>query len=571
MNQVHPRLLAQAGTDLEAVLIQIASGNGQLRILRPEPLKKDLSQVSEPAEDRRPPKKTPPPVVPPAAPDVLVASSPPQDGPPPDLDEPHPEVLPHANFGRQPSAVVVVPAAEGESEPQVVDKPPKPPKPPKPKREPVVGPALLAVGKAFGATLGQFFSMLGAIFRRMLPDETTLDLPPSVMLFGAVAIPLVIVTIASVIYMREGQGRLHQEMLMRAQAAAEQALPLQEPVEKRAAWNQVLDYLDQAEARVTSEDSRALRTYAYSILDELDIVERLEYQPAIVRGLPKSVTVSEMVVSPDNELYMLNSQNGSVLRATFTDQGYELDPVFNCGPVPDPVLMVGPLIDIAALPRGEDDGATLLGMDANGTLLRCIPGEDKAPLAVQMAPPDINWGEPKAFAYDGGDIYVLDPQTNAVWIYWGVSGYQDLPTYYFGNQVPTLQSVIDMVVSDGDLFLLHDDGQITLCSYSPYVDSPTRCANPAGFIDLRTGYQNGPQMQDTNFQQIQFAPPPDPSIYLLDPLDAAIYHLSMRLAFQRQYRPQDPLAEETITAFAVGPNRRAFLATITQVYYAILP
>ena len=77
-------------------------------------------------------------------------------------------------------------------------------------------------------------------------------------------------------------------------------------------------------------------------------------------------------------------------------------------------------------------------------------------------------------------------------------------------------------------------------------------------------------MQGTHFRQIQFAPPPDPSLYLFDPLDEAIYHLSLKLAFQRQYRPQNPLPGEP-TAFAVGPNRRAFIATEDQVYFAIMP
>jgi hypothetical protein len=45
----------------------------------------------------------------------------------------------------------------------------------------------------------------------------------------------------------------------------------------------------------------------------------------------------------------------------------------------------------------------------------------------------------------------------------------------------------------------------------------------------------------------------------------------MRLAFQRQYRPSQPLLGETATAFAVGPNRQAFIATDEQVYVAIMP
>ena len=440
---------------------------------------------------------------------------------------------------------------------------------PKKKREPVVGPALLAFVRLVGSSLLRFFRALSRGLRRILPDEKLLDLPPSVMLFIAIAVPVVIVSIASVIYLREGRGRMHQEKLTQAQFVAEQSLPLEDPTEKRLAWNQVLTLLDEAEAYGVSEDSNNLRQYAYSVIDTLDIVERLDYQPAIVQGLPADTTVTKMVISADNELYMLNGQNGYVLRATYTDEGYVLDPAFNCGPIPAPIV-VGPLIDIAALPRGEEDGAAIVGMDANGMVMRCVPGEGKGPNIMQLAPPDINWGEPTAFTLDNSNFYVLDPKTNSGWIYWAIDDYNELPTYYFGNQVPTLQTVVDMTVSDGDMYLLHEEGNITTCSYSPYIDSPTRCVDPAEFTDLRAGYSSGTAMQDTTFRQMQFAPPPDPSIYLFDPSEESIYHFSLRLAFQRQYRPKNPLSGEPV-AFAVGPNRRAFIATEEQVYFAIMP
>jgi hypothetical protein len=553
---VHSQLIGQTDADLEAVLIQITAGAGKIHTVQPEQAYGDPGEQSPPPIDIQPRKEIPP-LVPPAEPEIQGVLSSPQEIPPQ-------QVTPFEHTPDVESPIVVSSPAELPSEPQEA------PKTPKPKRDPIVGPALLAILRAVGSTVQQFFRTLGAMIRRVLPDEKILDLPPSVMLFVALAVPLVIVSVASVIYLREGRGRMHQEKLAQAQMIAEQALPLEDPAEIRVAWEQVLGYLDEAENYGSSEDSQKLRTYAYSVIDTLDIVDRLDYQPGIVGGLPNGVTVKKIVLNADNELYLLNGENGYVLRATYTEQGYELDAVFNCGPVPQP-LMVGPLIDIAPLPRGQEDGATLLGMDANGNLLRCIPGEEEAPLAMQMAPPDLNWGEPSAFSLDGGNIYVLDPKTNSVWIYWAFDDYTELPTYYFGNQVPPLQNVNDMAVSDGELYLLHDDGHITVCSYSSYVDAPTRCTDPAEFIDLRAGYQSGSVMQGADFDQMQFAPPPDPSLYLFDPQAEAIYHMSMRLAFQRQYRPDQPLSGEEFTAFAVGPNRQAFIATNDQVYIAIMP
>jgi hypothetical protein len=556
LDEVAARLLAQVDTDLEAVIIQIETGSGEMHTLPYDPAKA-VPAGRQPDPDQTLPGSEIPPAAAVAAPLV-------QDMP---VSQAEPVPSQAAPAQRKPEVEVpsVVTAAE---------KPPAEPaktqKPSKPKREPVVGPAILAIASAVGSALRQFFRTIAAMIRRVLPDEKILDLPPSVMLFGALAVPLIIVSVASVVYFREGRGRMHQEKLLQAQTVAEQALPLEDPIEIRTAWEQVLVSLDEAENYGSSQDSQNLRIYAYSVLDNLDIVERLDYQPGLVGGVPSGVSVRKIVLNADNELYLLNAENGYVLRATFSDKGYELDAVFNCGPVAQPFL-IGPLIDIAALPRGQQDGATILGMDANGNLLRCVPGEEEAPIAIQMAPPDLNWGQPTEFALENGHVYVLDSQTNWVWVYWANDNFSELPTYYFGNQIPPLKSVIDMSVKDGDLYLLHDDGHITVCNYSSYVDAPTRCTDPAEFIDLRAGYQNGPVMQGASFQQMQLAPPPDPSLYLFDPQAKALYHLSMRLAFQRQYRPSQPLLGEIATAFAVGPNRQAFIATNEQVYVAIMP
>jgi hypothetical protein len=123
-----------------------------------------------------------------------------------------------------------------------------------------------------------------------------------------------------------------------------------------------------------------------------------------------------------------------------------------------------------------------------------------------------------------------------------------------------------------DLFLLHTDGHLTTCVFSGLLESPTRCQDPAEYADPRPGRPSGPLIEDAYFTEIYFAPPPDPSLYMLEPNSLAIYHLSVRLTFQRQYRPLDPLPEGPATAFAISRgNRTAFLAVGNQVFYAAMP
>ena len=75
------------------------------------------------------------------------------------------------------------------------------------------------------------------------------------------------------------------------------------------------------------------------------------------------------------------------------------------------------------------------------------------------------------------------------------------------------------------------------------------------------------------FTQILYSPPPDPSLFLLEPTRHAIYHFSLRnLAFQRQFLPENDLSSKPATAFTVDSVKlHIFLAIDNEVYYAAMP
>jgi hypothetical protein len=327
-------------------------------------------------------------------------------------------------------------------------------------------------------------------------------------------------------------------------------------------------HLDNAEIYMSTDESQELRSHAQGIVDTLDVIERLDFRLAIIDQLDESTQIIR-IIARDDGLYMLNGTDGVVGRAVLTDEGYLLDTTFQCGPGPYGGFIIGSLVDIAAMPSGNDLKATILGIDANGNLLRCIPGE--IPVATPLEPPDINWGSPTKIAVDGNDLYVLDPQTNAVWIYRGMD-VSKAPRLFFDQQIPSLGDAIDMAVNQNDLYLLHEDGHLTSCVYGALTTSPTRCKNPEIYTDPRPGRQSGPYIEDAFFSQIQFSPPPEPSIYLLDSLSQAIYRFSMRLTLDRQFRSKDPLVEFPASAFTVNRGNHAiFMAVGNQVYYAPLP
>jgi hypothetical protein len=402
-----------------------------------------------------------------------------------------------------------------------------------------------------------------AFLKHLLPDENLFTIPASTMMFVAVAVGVVIATAGGMMYFQRGRSAQYQQFYDQALAAAQQATAQSDPVEIRTDWEITLHFINQAETFMITPETETLRAQARQALDNMDAIQRIDFQPAIVGGLSSSAQITHMFAS-DTDLYLLDASNGNVIRAVLTGKGYERDPDFSCSAT----ATVGTIIDISPLPKGNNLKATVLAMDANANLLYCIPG--KLPVANSPAPPQTNWGGPAGFAYDAGDLYVLDPPANAVWIYRGIDTSQE-PRLFFGSQIPFMPDVVDLAVNRNDLYLLHADGHITTCTYSSIQESPTRCQDPSPYSDARVGRQNGPIIHDAIFSQILYTLPPDPSIYMLDPVNQAIYHFSLRLTFQRQFRPMTDLDEGKATAFTISSNRMIFLAIGNQVYFADLP
>jgi hypothetical protein len=385
----------------------------------------------------------------------------------------------------------------------------------------------------------------------------------------AILVPLVLVLIAGGIYLRRGREQQYQIYYQQAQVTALQTVDLQDPAALRAAWETTLFYLDQAEAYRLTMESRTLRSQAQRALDELDGIERLDFQPAIAGGLGSNARITRMVATQE-ALFLLDASQGRVLRAWRTGKGYEIDPAFRCNPGQYGQLYVDQLIDLAAMPPGNEMQLDVVAMDGKGNLLYCSSQEPA--LAASLSPPETNWKKPIALTVDINELYILDPQANAVWIY-GSEGdtFGGVPRLYFSEQVPPMEDVIDLAVYQNELYLLHADGHISNCTYSLLAGVPTTCTDPLTYTDPRPGREDAPIILDAVFSRMQFTAPPDPSLYLLEPESRAIYHFSARLNFQRQYRSLNPLPKGLATGFTIGPNRAVFLALGGQVFFASLP
>ncbi len=424
------------------------------------------------------------------------------------------------------------------------------------------------IGDALGEGMKKFLP-------RLLPNTQSTDtFSPSnfSMVVMAVLVPLIVVTIASVVYLRYGRSLQYETYLGQAQELRNQALTLNNPIEQRKAWENVLLNVDIAESHRETSETISLRQEAEANLDILLGIARLQFNQAFSTNL--GVDISRMSAS-ETDLFLLNAANGEVLRAQLTNgRGFQLDTAFNCRPGVYGNYTVGPLVDILAMPTLNSINATLLGVDAGGNLLYCAPGQ--VAQAIPLAVPDTNWGRVTAFVLDGGNLYVLDAPSRAVWVYNGKDGaFIDRPYFFFSEQTPT-QDVIDLIVSGDELYMLHADGHLSNCSYSRIEASPSQCRDPFPMVNPYSAYQDVDLFGTAHFTQILFAAAPDQSILLLDADTQGVMRFAPRsMELQNQFRPTtnstNPIPSGAVDAVTVGPNHVIYLALDGQVYFASMP
>ena len=419
----------------------------------------------------------------------------------------------------------------------------------------------------------------------LLPDnyeeQPLSSLSHNIAIFLAIAIPVLLFVVARIVYFQLGYEAQHTLYYNRAQDAAKQAISESSPSAARVEWQATLDWLDKADQFQTTADpgSQKFRLEAQTALDGIDKVFRVDFTPAFDSPPGKSVHVAR-ISATDTEIYFMDAVTGFVSRAVYNGRNYDIDKSFRCQPgIYNDKVEVGQLVDIVAVPKsGTSNNSTLLGIDISGNLLFCVPGELPHAAALQM--PGTGWKGVTAFAYNENTLYVLDAPARGVWFY--VQDAKQLaftgePKIFFGEQIPVmLEQATGMAVNGNDLYLLHKDGHLATCSFSPDATSTaTRCNDPAVYVDTRPGYQGGTNLSDGIFSQIAFTSAPDPAIALLEPFTQSIFRFSPRaLELQNQVKANDfkgnPLPKGApITAMAFSPNKILFVYVDGQMFFSV--
>jgi hypothetical protein len=458
----------------------------------------------------------------------------------------------------------------------------------RPEPKPGISPreALSAFGHSLRVTLAAALDavrtfLAGILPRGVLQENDRFSLPPVVLLGTAVAIPLLAVAVAAVLYFRQGYAMEFSRLMQEARTQAAVANAQTDPLLARGAWQKTFDVLKSTAKYGSSDEMITLQNHAARMLDNFDGITPLEFHPAVSGGLEADARITALLAL-DRELYALDSTQDRVLRLQLGQGGYQLDDTFLCQSGDFPDISVGSLADILWVPDisigtqtpSSTHSGAVVAMDGKGTLLYCPPGGKS--MAGKLVAPRTGWSTPTSIGYYNGRLYVLDPEKNGFWRYEmsDNGGFDQSPTDYFSGDHPSLTDAVDFVVASGEVFFLHADGHVTRCQYDPLFQ-PASGDSTGGelcedllFNDTRPGRTAGPQIQDALLSRIYYNDPPEPTLFFLDPLGRGAYRFSMALNFISRYRVTIAPEQREATALAIGADKVLYIAVGNQIYYA---
>lgn len=421
--------------------------------------------------------------------------------------------------------------------------------------------------------LQSFLQLSERLFPGFAHPGRTENISPSILAATALIVPLVVVTIASVVYLRRGRPDQFLEYLGQAQVSMLEAQGELDPALARSAYEEALKFLELAANYAENDEITRLEQQAQQGLDTLNLVMRLDFKPAVSGGFTPGARITAIAATA-SDLYVLDAANMTIWHAWATGRNYTIDIDFDCLAGADSVVGMGIPLDIVALSGPGPQGIPgIVALDADGSVVYCAPGTEL--LFGQLAAPDIGWGRIQAVDVFQDRLYILDPEKNAVWIYDASGGlFSGSPALYFAAEfVPDLHQAIDLVMAQDELLIMHADGHLDRCrrTRESTRDGSIRiladCEQELTFEDQRPGFAPVDRVPVGIPAAMAYSPPPEPSVFFLDGRNGSVLQYSLRMIYQGRYQPNEPFARIP-SSMALGPLNELFLASGNQVYFA---
>ena len=397
-----------------------------------------------------------------------------------------------------------------------------------------------------------------------------------VILICGLLIPVIVVSVLFFIYSGRSKDQLHREYLSLAVTAAQKALSDSNPYNKESLWTEALGYSEQSLSYGTSPAAEDMRKEAMTQIDQINGGISAIYSYANQNKLPQGLSLTE-ILSSGQYTYALDSKSGSVLRFSYSGNGVALDNNFTCTPgvYPDlnnenSTIQVGALLDFIMLPAGNPHSFVLAGVDANAYVLYCSGFAGNQ--AAQLKKTNAGKLDIKGITFANNSMYILDTQASAVWeyLYNNSDGFIYEPSNYYGSYSPYLSDIIDFSIYKEYAFFLKEDGNLLTCDYTGYRPS---CGT---ITEIESSDGNSHvKLANHNFKKIIVNNSPDNSIYIMDAKLQSVLNISVKSNYIRYIVPNrslDNMAQySTATGFGITGQNRLLWAYDNVLYIGNMP
>ena len=399
-------------------------------------------------------------------------------------------------------------------------------------------------------------------------------------------IPVFVVAVLFFIYSGRSKNQLHEEFLSLGVAAAQKAIDSKTFQEKESLWTESLSYSEQALSYGNSQAARDLRKQAMLNIDQINGGISTIYNYANQNKLPQGLNIVE-ISTAGQFTYALDSTSGSVLRFSASGNGLSLDNNFTCSPGiyklmeketddeektenKDKTVKVNPLVGFFTLPSGNPHGFVLAGIDADANIIYCTGNKNNR--AQELIRPNTRELSVSSVYFSNNSLYILDNQASVIWEYLfnNSEGFIYEPSNYYGSYTPFLSDIIDFAMFKEYSYFLRNNSTLLVCDYTSYrpdCQEYTDIQNEDKSVYV--GFKNH------HFKKILVNTSPDNSIYIMDEKLQSVLNLSVKLNYIRYIVPNRSIDEISqyshATGFGITGQNRLLWSYQNDLYIANMP
>lgn len=424
---------------------------------------------------------------------------------------------------------------------------------------------IMKVINGVATVLETLAKILTFILNRFLPEPQEGGPKIPSMLAAALAVLVPIVVVFVVVAVRLAQVDLSQfekmvhDIEQRAQQAA--SIPTSDVKKSKAAWQEVIKEIDNAEAvagRANDPILERSRAQAQDVLDTYAQITRRVVTP--LRSFNEGARLIGPIIRAETDMYTLDETTSSLYRDTLSVNPPGLPRASSV-----PVVTQGQAVSAYTVRRlvgmtWVAEGGTLnknviATLDTQGIFVTYSPTFAPA-ISQRMAGSDL-WGRPVAIHTWRDRLYILDPAKNQLWRYVPIgNSYPNPPTGYFeDNTNVDLSNAVDFGIDDpGTLYILFSDG--TIKKYNSGVEE-----QPKDQFKLNGVPEDGIKSANAMYMDTD-----NQKIYIVDPNSQAIWQVTFAGTFQYRFQPTAQLAFKNATGVFADHNH-IYVASGNFLYY----